>query len=343
MPSHQRTAAAVALAAAVLLTGCGHSGGSGGSDRPSRAARPRASASPAQADALPTGMIRLGAKLPHTDDETWAVSTSPLKTVRATTKAKGLPSGWTALATAFTFTNTTDQIQEIPTDLIQAARYGPDGRSAATYTDTGIDGLPLDTLTTSPDPIRVPPGGTYTTRLGYAVPEAAKGQPLTLTYADGQSTRYLEDTIPGAPAAPPVASAIHPVSADKKMLAFGDWHAGNETTYLRVSPVKVTGTDGSGQRTCEVDLTFFNPDEEVSPLSQTPLEANVHVYYGKSLTEADTVKEYTGLSGAFIAPQRTTTITAHFTLPAKAVPGPVTIEIGNSDGLRVTYTGNVGN
>ncbi|EST18005.1 hypothetical protein [Streptomyces roseochromogenus] len=339
----QHAAAAAVLAATALLTGCGHSGGTVGSGQPSRTARPSASAHHAQADALPTGMIRLGEKLPHTDNETWAVATSPLKTVRATTKAKGLPSGWIALATAFTFTNTTDQIQQVPTDLIQAARYGPDGRSAATYTDTGIDGLPLDTLTNSPDPIRVPPGGTYTARLGFAVPEAAKGQPLTLTYTNGQSTRYLEDTIPGATAAPPVASAIHPVSADKKMLAFGDWHAGNETTYLRVSAVKVTGTDASGQRACEVDLTFFNPEEEVSPLSQTPLEASVHVYYGKSLTEADTVKEYTGLSGAFIAPQRTATVTAHFTLPAKVVPGPVTIEIGNSDGLRVTYTGNVGN
>ncbi|GHE14783.1 hypothetical protein [Streptomyces alanosinicus] len=343
MLSHQRTAAALVLAAAVLLTGCGHSKENAGSDKPSRAARPTASAKPAQANELPTGMIQLGAKLPHDDDETWAIATGSLKTVQATSKAKGLPPGWLALATTFTFTNTSDQIQQVPTDLVQIARYGPAGRTASTYTDTGIDGLPLDTLTNDPDPIRVSPGATYTTRLGYAVPQAAKGQPLTLTYADGQNTRYLEDTVPGAHAAPPVAAAIHPASADKKTLAFGDWHAGDETTYLRVSPVKVTGTDTSGQRTCEIDLTFFNPDKEVSPLSQTPLEANVHVYYGTSLTEADTVKEYTGLGGAFIAPQRTATVTAHFTLPPKAVPGPVSIEIGNSDGHRATYAGDVGN
>ncbi|MEV5880660.1 hypothetical protein AB0L75_42115 [Streptomyces sp. NPDC052101] len=339
----QHAAAAAVLAATVLLTGCGHSGGSVGSGQPSRTARPSASAQHAQADALPKGMIRLGDKLPHTDDETWAIATGPLKTVQATSKAKGLPSDWIAAASAFTFTNTSDQVQQVPADLNLTARYGPDGRTAATYTDTGVDGLPLDTLTTDPDPIRVPPGGTYTTRLGYALPQAAKGQPLTLTYTDGQNTRYLEGTVPGAPAASPAAPGIRPVGADKKTLAFGDWHAGDETTYLRVSPVKVTGTDASGQRTCEIDLTFFNPAGEVSPLSQTPLEASVHVYYGKDLTEADTVKEYTGLSGAFIAPQRTATVTAHFTLPAKAVPGPVTIEIGNSEGHRVTYAGDVKN
>jgi hypothetical protein len=342
MLSRQRAAAATVLATTLLLTGCGHSS-SAGPDTPSRTARPAASAQPARANVLPTGMIQLGAKLPHADGEAWAIATGPLKTAHATTKVKGLPTDWMALTTDFTFTNTSDQIQQVPTDLGLTARYGPDGRTAATYTDTGVEGLPLDTLTTEPDPIRVPPGGTYTTRLGYTVPQSAKGQPLTLTYTDGQNTRYLEGTVPGAPAVPPVASGIHPVGADKKTLAFGDWHAGNETTYLRVSPVKVTGTDSSGQRTCEVDLTFFNPDEEVSPLSQTPLEANVHVYYGKSLTEADTVKEYTGLSGAFIAPQRTATVTAHFTLPTKAVPGPVTIEIGNSEGHRVTYAGDVKN
>ncbi|MFJ5035642.1 hypothetical protein ACIQB5_48365 [Streptomyces sp. NPDC088560] len=265
MISRQRTAAATVLAAAFLLTGCAHSTGGTGSGKPPRTARPTASAQPARGNVLPTGMIRLGSKLPHDDGEAWVIATGPLKTVRATTKAKGLP------------------------------------------------------------------------------PQTVKGQPLTLTYTDGQNTRYLEDTIPGVPAAPPIASGIHPAGADKKTLAFGDWHAGNEITYLRVSPVKVTGTDGSGQRACEIDLTFFNPAKEVSPLSQTPLEANVHVYYGRSLTEADTVKEYTGLSGAFIAPQRTATVTAHFTLPATAVPGPVTIAIGNSDGPRVTYTGTVGN
>ncbi|MFI5634690.1 hypothetical protein ACIA8E_36150 [Streptomyces sp. NPDC051664] len=339
---HRLRIAVSAVIAAALLTGCSNSGTTPdhAPGEPDTTAQP--SPRPA-ADELPRGMVRLGQELPHDDEDTWVIKTGNLKTVQATAKAKGLPSGWLAVVSDFAFTNTTNQIQNVPSDLALTARYGPDGHTAPNFTDTGVVGLPLDTLTSDPEPIRVEPGGTHTTQLGFAVPRDAAGQPLTLTLEDGWNSRYVEGTIPGAAAHPVTASRIHPVDESKKSLAFGDWHDGDEITWLRAAPVKVTGTDKTGQRTCQLDLTFFNPDTEVSQLSQTPLDANVHVYYGSDLKQADTVKEWLGLKGTFIAPQRTATVTAHFTLPPVALPGPISIEIGNRDGHRVTYAGEVGN
>lgn len=305
-------------------------------------ANPAAPVKPA-ADQLPPGMLRLGDGQAIEIAKSWTLTLGKLEEVQPSPKAQGLPAGWKALASTAVFTSSSPDLDTVPTGVSLAARYGQDGRTAPLFTDTTITGLPHTSMTDSSDPVRVPPRGSHTVRIGFAVPPDSAGQPLTLTLGQGWDTKYLEGRIPGGLVQPGITAAIKPVDNKQKALAFGDWYAGNGSPWVRIGAVKVTGTDPSGQKTCEAEVSFFNSDKEVAQLGQTPVTGDVRVYYGTDLKKADTVKELLGFTEAFVAPQRTATVTSHFTLPPQAVPGPLTLELGDMGRTVATYTGDIRN
>ncbi|MFF1690810.1 hypothetical protein [Streptomyces sp. NPDC058254] len=331
---------AVMVTAATLLSGC--SGHQDSAEDKSQAAAERPSTDPKStqpsAPALPEGMLRLGSSFPFREEgqsDSWKVSVSALSSAKPSVKASSIPDGWLALTTKVTFTNTDSGIAELHGSLNVTARYGPEGRTATAFTDTGIKGLAFPGIETHP--IRVRPGGTYTTTVGYAVPADTAGQPLTFTI-EGDDPTYIEGAIPGAPARPVGTSQVRPVDTAKE-LKFGDWE--EDDPWLRIGQPRAAGTTAQGKRYA-VDLSFFNNFDDTL-LGQRP-EANLKVYAGAELTEGDFEENLSNLpSLAWIAPQRMATVTVHFTIPAKQIEGSVSIEVVDPYGEDVTYTGDVKN
>lgn len=260
---------------------------------------------------------------------------SALSPARPSAKASKVPDGWRALTTKVTFTNTGSDIAEFRGSLDVTGRYGPQGRTAADFTDTGVKGIEV------PDPahpIRVRPGAAYTTTVGYTVPDNAAGQPMTIT-VEGDDPTYLEGAIPGAPAQPVDTSQVKPVDATKE-LKFGDWEEA-DSPWLRIGQPRPAGTTAQGKRYA-VDLSFFN-DFDDTLLGHRP-GANLKVYAGAELTEVDFEENLSLLpSLAWIAPQRMATITVHFIVPGKQNDGSVSIEVVDPYGEDITYTGDVKN
>ncbi|MEU1628223.1 hypothetical protein ABZ746_23405 [Streptomyces sp. NPDC020096] len=300
----------------------------------------------ASANALPDWIHALGGASVRLDEATWTIRMSRPAAVRASADAKGVPAGWRTAKADLTLTNTTDQIQDLPTVSVKA-RFGAYGRAAAQFTDpqAQVDGLPSG----GDDAPKVAPGSSFTTSLGLAIPADTPAQDATLTVTVeatllGQASSlppvFFEGALPGATAA--VAPGLQAQPAKTKTLAFGEWHD-DGATRLRLSPITVDKSTVNGQRTCSLDLTVIN-DATDDTLAQS-LNTILHVYYGTSLTEGPTVSNGPqGYDDAPIAPQRAATETVHFTLPASAVPGPFTIEAGDAPvwNQRVTYEGRVG-
>ncbi|WP_406381458.1 hypothetical protein OHU25_00405 [Streptomyces sp. NBC_00117] len=337
--SHQWT---VLVTAAALLSGC--SGHQDSAEDKSQTAAERPStdpkSTPPSAPALPEGMLRLGSSFPFREvgqSDSWTVRVSALSSAKPSAKATSIPHGWRALTTKVTFTNTDSGIAELHGSLDVTARYGPEGRTAAAFTDTGIKGLTFPDIETHP--IRVRPGGTYTTTVGYAVPASTAGQPLTITI-EGDNPTYLEGAIPGPPASPVDTSHVQPVDTAKE-LKFGDW--AEDSPQLRIGQPRATGTTAQGKRYA-VDLSFFN-DFDDTLLGNRP-KANLKVYSGAELTEGDFEENLSNLpSLAWIAPQRMATVTVHFTIPGKQNEGPVSIAFSRrtDPGLTIIGTDPDGN
>lgn len=326
--------------AAVLLSGC-----SGQQDSPKDRSDAAAGASsahrkpaPPSTPSLPEGVLRLGASFPFQEKggDSWKVSLGTLSPARPSAKASKVPDGWRALTTKVTLTNTSSGIAEFRGSLDITGRYGPQGRTAAAFTDTGVKGIEV------PDrarPIRVRPGAAYTTTVGYTVPDDAAGQPMTITVEGGDDPTYLEGAIPGAPAQPVDTSQIKPVDATKE-LKFGDWEEA-DSPWLRVGQPRAAGATAQGKR-YTVDLSFFNNFDDTL-LGHRP-GANLKVYAGAELTEVDFEENLSLLpSLAWIAPQRMATITVHFIVPEKQKDGSVSIEVVDPYGEDITYTGDVKN
>ncbi|WP_326771291.1 hypothetical protein [Streptomyces sp. NBC_01445] len=330
---------AVLVTAAALLSGC--SGPQDRAEDSSQAAAERPStdpkSTPPSAPDLPEGMVRLGSSFPFREEgqsDSWTVSVSALSSAKPSVKASSIPDGWRALTTKVTFTNTDSGIAELHGSLDVTARYGPQGRTAAAFTDTGIKGLAFPDIESHP--IRVRPGGTYTTTVGYAVPADTAGQPLTFTI-EGDDPTYFEGAIPGAPARPVDTSHVQPDTT--KELKFGDWE--EDSPWLRIGQPRTAGATAQGKRYA-VDLSFFNNFDDTL-LGNRP-EANLKVYAGAELAEGDFEENLSNLpSLAWIAPQRMATVTVHFTIPGKQIDGPVSIEVVDPYGEDVTYTGDVKN
>jgi hypothetical protein len=83
--------------------------------------------------------------------------------------------------------------------------------------------------------------------------------------------------------------------------------------------------------------------------SRTSFDNSLRIYYGSSLEGPVTLHNGPGPGGydggGPIAPQRAATQTLRFSLPQKAIPGPVTIEVNypNGGSTRATYQGEVEN
>ncbi|MGW7006568.1 hypothetical protein ACWGCW_28055 [Streptomyces sp. NPDC054933] len=326
-------------AASLLVASCASH-----ASTPQQAPTVRPSAA-AAANALPAWIHALGGASVQLDNATWTIRMSRPAAMHASAGAKGVPAGWRTAKADLTLTNTTDQIQDIPAVSVKA-RFGAYGRAAAQFTDpqAQVDGLP-----SGDDAPKVAPGGSFTTSLGLAIPADTPAQDATLTVtveatllgqASSLSPVFFEGALPGATAA--VVPAVQVQPAKTKTLAFGEWHD-DGANRLRLSPITVDKSTVNGQRACSLDLTVIN-DATDDTLTQS-LNTILHVYYGTSLAEGPTVSnDYQGYDDAPIAPQRAATETVHFTLPASAVPGPVTIETGYAPvwDHRVTYEGRVG-
>ncbi|MFF9569962.1 hypothetical protein [Streptomyces sp. NPDC014685] len=330
---------AVLAAAVALLSGCAGEGGAGGQDQ-AAAKMPSAGhgSVPSSAPALPEGMLRLGSSFPFREEgrsDSWQVSVSAFSPAKPSAKASSVPDGWRALTAGVTFTNTGSGIAELHGSFGVTARYGSEGRTAAVFTDTGVKGLEFPGA--EADPVRVRPGGTYSTTVGYAVPTDAAGEPLTITF-EGDDPAYLEGAVPGAPARPVTGSPAR-ASSTTGELKFGDWV--EDSPWLRVGRPRAAGTTAHGVRYA-VDLSFFNNFDDTT-LGHRP-RASLKVFTGAELTEGDFEERLSNLPAlAWIAPQRMATVTVHFTVPGKQVEGPVSIEVIDPYGEDVTYTGDVKN
>ncbi|MFB8031719.1 hypothetical protein ACFC5Z_01930 [Streptomyces sp. NPDC056004] len=328
------------VTAVVLLSGCsGHQDGA--EDRSQATAKKPSTghtSTPSSPPALPEGMLRLGSSFPFREErrsDSWKASFGALSPVRPSAKASSIPDGWQALTTKVTFTNTGSGIAELYGSFDATARYSSEGRTAAVFTDTGVEGLEFPDV--EAHPIRVRPGGTYSTTVGYAVPADAAGQPLTITF-EGDNPTYIEGAVPGAPARPFDVSQIRPADTARE-LKFGEWEEGSP--WLRVGRPRAVGATAQGRRYA-VDLSFFN-DFDDTVLGHRP-KASLRVFAGAKLTEGDFEENLSNLpSLAWIAPQRMATVTVHFTIPGKQVEGPVSIEVVDPYGEDVTYTGDVQN
>lgn len=294
---------------------------------------------------LPKGMHPLGASI-ALDDDTWTLKTGTLKTAQPSAKAKGVPAGWLTATTDLVFTNTSDRIQRFPIVTV-TGRYGAEGRPAESFTDTGIAPMPAPAL--GEEPRRVGPGQAVTARVGIAVPGDAAGQPVTFTVQTqaylkmDQTAQYFEGSFPGQPVLP--TPLPDKAATGKAMLRFGDWHD-DGATRIRVSQLTIGELDRD-TRECTLELTVRNTSPRVE-MSRTSFNNTLRIYYGASLEGPVTLHESPGPGGydggGPIAPQRAATQTLRFTLPQKAIPGPVTIEVNYSHGgsTRVTYQGEAG-
>ncbi|MFD0515945.1 hypothetical protein ACFQ0Q_47360 [Streptomyces aureus] len=334
--SHQWT---VLVTAAALLSGC--SGHQDSAEDKSQTAAERPStdpkSTPPSAPALPEGMLRLGSSFPFREvgqSDSWTVRVSALSSAKPSAKATSIPHGWRALTTKVTFTNTDSGIAELHGSLDVTARYGPEGRTAAAFTDTGIKGLTFPDIETHP--IRVRPGGTHHHSRLRRPRQHRRTTPDH--HHRGRQPHLPRGRDPRPPASPVDTSHVQPVDTAKE-LKFGDW--AEDSPQLRIGQPRATGTTAQGKRYA-VDLSFFN-DFDDTLLGNRP-KANLKVYSGAELTEGDFEENLSNLpSLAWIAPQRMATLTVHFTIPGKQNEGPVSIEVVDPYREDVTYTGNVKN
>jgi hypothetical protein len=249
-----------------------------------------------------------------------------------------------------TFTNATDQIQSLP-EIDVKARYGAYGRPTAQFTDpaAGISGIPEPN--TDGDSPRTAPEGSFTTAIGIAIPATTPPGDATITFivqpwiageGSARAPMFFEGAFLGATTA--ITPALRPPITRKNILALGEWNDDGDTR-LRLSPIRVDGPAADGTRTCSMDLTVVNG--ATGNTLTTSMDTVVNISYGQALTQGPVISPGPGpstYSDAPIAPGRAATETLHFTLPAAAVPGPVTIDVayGNSgDGHRTTYEGTL--
>ncbi|MEW1678472.1 hypothetical protein AB0O47_35300 [Streptomyces noursei] len=320
-----------------LVTGC--AGDPPAKQHPAGSSAPKASHPPKRE--LPEGMHKLGESV-STEAKTWTLAPSTLTEVTPTGSAKGVPHGWRAAKMTWKLTNNAGEIQPL-LGLFPTVRYGSMGRPAVAFTDTGIEGLPD---TTSDDPPRVKPGGTYSVTMGIAVPADAAGDPITITtraktlFGNTGDVAFFEGPFPGAPARKTVALHPSPAPETKKTLAFGEWNADQQ---LSVDNVHAEGTDDDGRPLYGGDLTLFNDATDASGPPYTPMKTSVRVSYGDQLKEADLVQALVPSAGetAFIAPQRAATHHFRFALPQGTKPGSVTVEVTDLGTALATFEGMI--
>ena len=325
------TAAAMTVATAALVAGCAGAG-PGSSAKPARSAaagHASASASPA---ALPAGISPLGSTVPIAS-QGWTLSLQPFQQTSPVASVAGVPAGWPVLRTQARFTNTSGQIAQLPATVL-TVRYGALGRAAVPVKDATLTGLP-----SADADVKEVPGGTFTAEIGVAVPPQALGQRVTVTAEateEGMAEPddlFYEGTLPGKSATSQAGPVPAASASQAAVLLLGSW----SPSGVRVSPVTL-GAASNGTRQASLDLTVANDDSQPKP----GIGVTLHVMTGTALTDVATLNAGLDYSDAPIAPQRTATVSVRFTLPASAVPGPVTVEAVDQDGTRATYSGTLG-
>ncbi|MFD4482789.1 hypothetical protein ACFWPU_42710 [Streptomyces sp. NPDC058471] len=322
----------------ILLSGCSDTSDTTNADAASQEAPPAPAGSEATSPApretaaeLPAGMVELGDSLPD-DGETggsWEIETSPLKPWKTTPKAREVPDGWKTAVLTLTLTNTSSEIKPLPTPTV-TARYGPEGREAAQFTDTGLTDLDYR-LGEESDPKNIGPHKTANMRVGIAVPSKAAGQSVTLSIGDS----FAEGPFPGQPAQPQIQT--RPKASAKDLMKFDSWSSADRQPLRLAQPV-VTPTQ-AGKVEVSLDVTFFNTEEAVNPVTRELGEAILRISYGDDLKETP---DDPSIRLQNLAPSRAATKTITFKLPKAAVPGPLIIEVDSPfDGHVVTYEGEM--
>ncbi|MCX5215688.1 hypothetical protein OG689_41775 [Kitasatospora sp. NBC_00240] len=323
MRGARRIGTAVAAAAALLAAGCTQSTSSQG--EPSHAANP----APPTSAASQTGIVALGEST-TTAHGAWSLSVAPFTEAEASAGAQ-VPAGWLALRTKVTLTNTTGQIAVLPETAL-TVRYGQAGRAGLQFTGEGLAGLPK-----RQDGVKVAPGAAFTAEVGVAVPPDASGQQSTVTaetteeglaeadavFFDGQ----LPGTVSGAAGEPSPAG-----TSGGAVVPLGTWAASG----IRVSTITVGAAQANG-RDASLELTVANNRTE----PRRALGVALLFFTGQQLTQAGTATPELDYPDAPIAPGHSATQTVKFTVPAGAVPGPLTVEAVNPDGTRTTFQGTL--
>jgi hypothetical protein len=145
---------------------------------------------------------------------------------------------------------------------------------------------------------------------------------------------FFEGTLPGEAGAAGAADAPAPTgtgAAADAVLPFGTW----SKHRLRLSAITL-GPAKNRMRPATADLTVVNTDPQ--PRSGTGI--TLRVMTGPDLKDTATLTPGLDYPDAPIAPARPATVTVHFSLPATAVPGPVTVE-ALDQGEPTTFSGTV--
>ncbi|MFJ9574656.1 hypothetical protein [Streptomyces bacillaris] len=330
MRSTRGLAAVITVAIATLSAGCAGHASNGAAGTPGRT--PAASA--AAPDALPAGVTPLGRSVPVAA-QGWNLELAPFTETNAGASAEPVPVGWVVVRTQARFTNTSGQIAQLP-DTALTVRYGSLGRRATPVKDAVLSGLPARDAA-----VREAPGATFAAEVGVAIPPQARGQRVTVTaeatqegMAEADSV-FFEGRLPGKAgdaeeADPSVPGGTEAASASA-VLPFGAWSPGR----VRVSAITL-GPAKNGTRPATADLTVVNGDSQ----PRTGAGITLRVMTGAGLKDAASLTPALDYPDAPIAPARSATVSLHFSLPATAVPGPVTVEAVDQ-GEPITFSGSV--
>ncbi|MCM2430956.1 hypothetical protein [Streptomyces sp. RKAG337] len=328
MRSTRALKAAAVVALAILAAGCAQSDPTTPTAGP-KSDHPAASATPS---GLPAGITALGSTSPVAQ-QGWNLTLQPFQQAAAGTSAGDVPAGWTVLRTQARFTNTSGQIARLP-DTVLTVRYGALGRSAVAVKDSTLTGLP-----TREEAVKAAPQGTVTAEIGVAVPPQAAGQLVTVTAEatqDGMAQAddlFFEGKLPGSATTDDSSGAPGGTNASTGAVQdLGTW----SQNRVRISPI-TAGPAKDGRRSASAELTVAN--NQAQP--RAGLGITLRVMTGTSLTEAAALTPGLDYSDAPVAPSRSATATLRFSLPATAVPGPVTVEATDRDGSRITFSGTV--
>ncbi|MCG7522862.1 hypothetical protein MHW47_00130 [Streptomyces sp. OfavH-34-F] len=330
MRSTRGLAAVIMVAIATLSAGCVGHASDGAGRTPGRAS----AVGTAAPDALPAGVTPLGSSVPVAA-QGWNLELAPFTETSTGASAEPVPAGWVVVRTQARFTNTSGRIAQLP-DTALTVRYGPLGRQATPVKDAVLTGLPARDAV-----VREAPGAAFTAEVGVAIPPQSRGQRVTVTAEATQQgmaeadNLFFEGTLPGKvraaeDAGPPESDDTEAASASA-VLPFGAW----SPDRVRVSAITL-GPAKNGTRPATADLTVVSSDSR----PRTGAGITLRVMTGAGLKDAASLTPALDYPDAPIAPARPATVTVHFSLPATAVPGPVTVEAVDQ-GERITFSGTV--
>ncbi|MFF9458030.1 hypothetical protein [Streptomyces flaveolus] len=316
----------VLLTGAVLISGCVGSDSKPKADgQATRSTTPASRPSPSTV--LPDGIVKFGTPLP-VGDEAWTVTLQSFERLPAGA-VPGVPAGSSAYTTRVTVANLRTQVATAPRTAV-TARYNTLGRTAVEAADGS-------TASAEDEPQQVRPNGSVDRDLKLVFPDQAQGLPVTVTVEatlEGLAEPellFFEGPLPGSAAASPDPQAPLGAPAGQSVTPLGQWNG-----HVRVGKVTVSGKGAS--RTGSLELSVVNRSGDPMP----GLGSTLRILTGQDLHLAATVRPVYGYRDAAIAPYRAATQAISFRVPEAAVGGPVTVEVVETAGSRITFEGVLG-